>query len=90
MGDQVRRRRGLDLSVPFCPKCGSSLVQAWLPGPSMQILVDAARPEAGVLAVLVGSDDFPQGKMKLPRSSGDGSDLAACPAVKYLPRSSGD
>lgn len=60
-GEQVRRRRGLDLSVPYCPKCGGTLVQAWLPGPSMQILVDAARPEAGVLAVLVGSDDFPNG-----------------------------
>lgn len=36
-------------------------MQAWLPGPSMQVLVDAARPEAGVVAVLVGSDDFPQG-----------------------------
>ncbi|MEU1375979.1 hypothetical protein ABZ442_20320 [Streptomyces triculaminicus] len=36
-------------------------MQTWLPGPSMQVLVDAARPEAGVLALLVHSDDFPQG-----------------------------
>ncbi|QKV98226.1 hypothetical protein HUT19_41640 (plasmid) [Streptomyces sp. NA02950] len=42
------------------------MVQAWLPGPSMQILVDAARPEAGVLAVSVMSDDFPQGVFKDP------------------------
>lgn len=62
----MRRRRGLDLSVPYCPKCGGTLVQAWLPGPSMQILVDAAKPEAGVLAVLVGSDDFPQGVFEAP------------------------
>ncbi len=65
-GQQVRRSRGLDLSVPYCPKCGGTLVQAWLPGPSMQILVDAARPEMGVLAVLVGSDDFPQGVFEDP------------------------
>ncbi|GAA0464444.1 hypothetical protein GCM10009544_28500 [Streptomyces stramineus] len=62
----MRRRRGLDLSVPFCSKCGSTLVQTWLPGPSMQVLIDAARPEAGVLAVLVHSDDFPQGVFKDP------------------------
>ncbi len=66
VGDQVRRRRGLDLSVPYCPKCGGTLVQAWLPGPSMQILVDAARPEAGVLAVQVQSDDFPNGVFSDP------------------------
>ena len=62
----MRRRRGLDATVPFCPKCGGTLVQAWLPGPSMHVLVDTARPEAGVLAVQVQSDDFPDGVFRDP------------------------
>ncbi|MFI9206366.1 hypothetical protein [Streptomyces sp. NPDC053048] len=65
-GTTVRRRRGLDTSVPYCSKCGSTLVQTWLPGPSMHVLVDTARPEAGVLAVSIHSDDFPQGVFKDP------------------------
>ncbi|GAA0346858.1 hypothetical protein GCM10010319_24240 [Streptomyces blastmyceticus] len=47
--------------MPYCSKCGSTLVQTWLRGPSMHVLVDAARPTAGVLAVSVYSDDFLQG-----------------------------
>lgn len=52
--------------MPYCSKCGSTLVQTWLPGPSMQVLVDAARPKEGVLAVPVHSDDFPLGAFKDP------------------------
>ncbi|MDJ0464950.1 hypothetical protein [Streptomyces sp. H27-C3] len=45
--------------TPKCPKCGGTYVRLWLPGPSVEVLVDAARPAAGVLAALVHSDDWP-------------------------------
>ncbi|TQE33093.1 hypothetical protein [Streptomyces ipomoeae] len=44
---------------PRCPKCGGTYVRLWLPGPSVEVLVDATRPEAGVLAALVHADDWP-------------------------------
>lgn len=34
-------------------------MRLWVPGPSVEVLVDVARPEAGVLEALVHADDFP-------------------------------
>ncbi|MFD7609310.1 hypothetical protein [Streptomyces sp. NPDC059828] len=44
---------------PKCQNCGGTYVRLWLPGLSVEVLVDAARPEAGVLAALVRSHDRP-------------------------------
>lgn len=42
---------------PRCPKCRGTYVRLWLPGPSVEVLVDVARPQEGVLAALVHADD---------------------------------
>lgn len=54
-----KRRRERGPCGPRCPKCRSTYVRMWVPGPHVELLIDVDRPERGVLAALVHADDIP-------------------------------